>query len=179
MEGGALQGMSLALGEEVIGDDRKVTSIDWSTLPHPVALIGFHSWEMRLQSAISGVLPRQKLRKLLVAYRDFALEDRRLFELMFLTRRTGVPAAPASLRATSSPAFSQVVSAVKQCMSTGSLLPGDVGETILLAWSTAHGLITLHFAGRFGYDNKVFRTVFERTIDQLFQALSRGHGRGR
>ena len=29
IEGGALQGMSRALGEEVTWDDRKVTSIDW------------------------------------------------------------------------------------------------------------------------------------------------------
>jgi CO/xanthine dehydrogenase Mo-binding subunit len=31
MEGGALQGMSRALGEEVTWDDRKVTSFDWRT----------------------------------------------------------------------------------------------------------------------------------------------------
>jgi CO/xanthine dehydrogenase Mo-binding subunit len=31
IEGGALQGMSRALGEEVTWDDRKVTSIDWRT----------------------------------------------------------------------------------------------------------------------------------------------------
>src|SRR5207342_1012491 len=31
MEGGALQGLSRALGEEVTWDDRRVTSIDWRT----------------------------------------------------------------------------------------------------------------------------------------------------
>jgi CO/xanthine dehydrogenase Mo-binding subunit len=31
IEGGLLQGMSRALGEEVTWDDRKVTSIDWET----------------------------------------------------------------------------------------------------------------------------------------------------
>ena len=31
MEGGALQGLSRALGEEVTWDDRKVTSVDWRT----------------------------------------------------------------------------------------------------------------------------------------------------
>ena len=31
MEGGALQGMSRALGEEVTWDDQKVTSFDWRT----------------------------------------------------------------------------------------------------------------------------------------------------
>ena len=31
LEGGALQGLSRALGEEVTWDERKVTSIDWRT----------------------------------------------------------------------------------------------------------------------------------------------------
>ena len=37
LEGGALQGMSRALGEEVTWDDQKVTSVDWRTLPQPAA----------------------------------------------------------------------------------------------------------------------------------------------
>ena len=39
IEGGALQGLSRALGEEVTWDDRKVTSVDWRTLPQPAARI--------------------------------------------------------------------------------------------------------------------------------------------
>src|SRR4029077_15319756 len=33
IEGGALQGLSRAIGEEVTWDDHKVTSIDWRTYP--------------------------------------------------------------------------------------------------------------------------------------------------
>ena len=134
--------------------------------------IGFSIWETRLQSAISRIAPRHKLRKAMLAYRDFALEEQRLFEVMFLTRRADVPLAPASLQVSPSPAFSQVIAAVEQCLSTGSAMPGAAGETILLVWSTAHGLITLHFSGRFGFDNDIFRNVFERTIDRLLRALS-------
>lgn len=141
--------------------------------------IGFSTWEMRLQGAITGIAPRQKLRKTMLAYRDFALEERRLFELMFLTPRAGVPAAPASLEQSTSPAFSQVIAAVEKSMATGRPAPGRVGDTILLVWSTAHGLITLHFAGRFGYDDRVFRRVFDRTLDQLSDALSGKYGRRR
>ena len=36
-EGGALQGMSRALGEEVTWDDQKVTSVDWRTYHTPAA----------------------------------------------------------------------------------------------------------------------------------------------
>ena len=37
IEGGALQGLSRALGEEVTWDDEKVTSIDWRTYQQPDA----------------------------------------------------------------------------------------------------------------------------------------------
>lgn len=141
--------------------------------------IGFDKWETRLESAISGITNRQMLRKAMLAYRDFALDEQRLFELMFLLRRAGIPVAPGSLQATPSPAFSQVIAAVRQCMSTGSLLPGDVAETILLVWSTSHGLITLHFSGRFGHDEKVFRNVFERTLDRQLQVLNGSYRQGR
>ena len=36
IEGGALQGFSRALGEEVTWDDHQVTSIDWRTYHMPV-----------------------------------------------------------------------------------------------------------------------------------------------
>jgi AcrR family transcriptional regulator len=133
--------------------------------------LGFERWEKRLRTAISGAPPSQRLRKLILAYRDFALEEQRLFELMFLTRRANVPVAPASLEATTSPAFSQVIAAVEQAASSGQLLSESVGDTILLVWATAHGLITLHFAGRFGYDNTRFRRAFERSVDLLLTAV--------
>src|SRR5476649_624994 len=48
IEGGALQGMSRALGEEVTWDDQKVTSIDWRT---------FHSLPLGFEiPAIESVL---------------------------------------------------------------------------------------------------------------------------
>jgi len=47
IEGGALQGMSRAMGEEVIWDERKVTSVDWQTY-HSLPL-GFAVPEVKVQ----------------------------------------------------------------------------------------------------------------------------------
>ena len=49
IEGGALQGLSRALGEEVTWDDQKVTSVDWSTY-HSLPL-GFDCSESRSRAA--------------------------------------------------------------------------------------------------------------------------------
>jgi AcrR family transcriptional regulator len=140
---------------------------------------GFQKWELRLQSAVSHVSSRQKLRNAMLAYRDFALQEPKLFELMFLVRRADVPVAPASLQSSPSPAFSQVIAAVRQSISEGSLAHADVAETILLVWSAAHGIITLHFAGRFGHNDEVFRNIFARTIDHLLKALRSSNRRRR
>ena len=59
--------------------------------------IGFAHWERRLARAVKARSPRRRLDNALAAYRDFALAEPRLFELMFLTPRPAVPSAPTSL----------------------------------------------------------------------------------
>ena len=55
IEGGALQGMSRALGEEVTWDDQKVTSVDWRTF-HSLPL-GFAVPIVAEQATNCGLLP--------------------------------------------------------------------------------------------------------------------------
>jgi hypothetical protein len=46
----------------------------------------------------------------------------------------------------------------------GVLRAGDPEELMLLAWSTVHGLVVLHRAGRFGFDDARFRAAAGRAI---------------
>ena len=136
--------------------------------------IGFAHWETRLALAVKVRSPRRCLDNALAAYRDFALAEPRLFELMFLVPRPGVPPAPASLRTTPSPAFADVIAALRACVGAGNLGPGDPEELLLLIWAVAHGLIALHFSGRFGFDEKQFQCVYDRTTAVLWERLGRG-----
>ena len=83
---------------------------------------------------------------------------------MFLTPRVGIPDAPESLRQTPSPAFAAAIAAVEQGIASGELVTADAGELILYLWATAHGLIALHFTGRFGFDDGRFRRSYDRTV---------------
>lgn len=132
---------------------------------------GFELWERRLAAAIAKKKPYQRLVNALRAYREFAVEERRYFKLMYLTPRGRVPLAPVSLSASPSPAFSLVIAAVQKCMETGELAPSDPAQTILLIWSAAHGLTALHFTGRFGYDDEMFAVTYDRTTARLLQLL--------
>ena len=132
---------------------------------------GFARLEQYFARAAARRTPMTRLRAGVVAYREFALDERRLFELMYLVPRPNVPPAPASLATTPSPSFGALIAAVGEAMEQGRLRRGVPAETILLVWATVHGLITLHFTGRFGGDDARFRAVFDRTINSLLRAL--------
>ena len=133
---------------------------------------GFEKLEVEFAKAVKTKTPLKAVERLLLAYGEFAIEQPHAFELMFLIRRTGVPEAPASLRVSPSPSFEAAIAAVREGMETGALRRDDPGETILTVWAAAHGLIALHFTGRFKGDDDVFRTIYRRAVKRLLVMLA-------
>lgn len=132
---------------------------------------GFQHWEARLAVAVSTGAPAERVRRVIDAYRQFALDEPRYFELMFLLPRPAVPRAPQSLGSTSSPSFARAIEAVAEAMKAGVFPAADPRQFILLIWATAHGLIALHFSGRFGHDATAFREAFDGAITMLLARL--------
>lgn len=145
---------------------------DKEALVQALILSGFEQWERHLAEAVKAPTARGRIENALRAYREFALERPRHFELMFLVPRPGVPLAPDSLRATPSPSFGAVIAAVHASMATGELVAGDPGQIILMVWALAHGLIALHFTGRFGFDETLFRRRYDEAIATLLSRLA-------
>ena len=132
---------------------------------------GFARLEEYFTGAAARRTPMTRLRAGVLAYREFALDEPRLFELMYLVPRPNVPIAPASLATTPSPAFGVLIASVAEAMQSGHLKQGNPAEMILLIWAAAHGLIALHFSGRFGGDVAQFRGVFDRALNDLLRAM--------
>jgi AcrR family transcriptional regulator len=145
---------------------------DKDALVQALIASGFDRWEARLAEAVRATEARQRIANALQVYRDFALEEPRYFELMFLVPRPGLPLARESLRATPSPSFAAVIASVQECMANGDLVPGDPGQTILMMWSLAHGMMALHFTGRFGFDDTLFRRRYDEATSLLLARLS-------
>ena len=63
IEGGALQGISRALGEEVTWDDRRITSVDWNSYHSPTSASRLRRWtscsSIRLRSKPAVPAKRQ------------------------------------------------------------------------------------------------------------------------
>lgn len=131
---------------------------------------GFAKWEARLARAVRAQTPLERIERALLGYADFALAEPRTFELMFLVPRP-VPRAPDSLKATSSPAFAALISAVGELRQGARLIHGNPADLILLAWATVHGLIALHLSGRFGGDARRFRRIYRKAVRQLLSVL--------
>ena len=134
---------------------------------------GFEEWEGYLAEAVQAPDPEQKMRRGLLAYRDFALAKPRTFELMFLTRRKGIPLAPASLAETTSPSFGLLIQAVADMLKERGSAESAPAELLLFAWSVGHGLIALHFSGRFGWNDDAFRAIYERQVERVMSTLPR------
>ena len=127
---------------------------------------GFAKWEQYLAEAVRADNPWQRLERALLAYADFALAEHRMFELMFMVPRARVPTAPGSLSTTPSPSFGSVIASVRQLLGSE-----DVSDTLLLAWASAHGVICLHFSGRFGFEVALFRREYGRVVQRLLGLL--------
>jgi AcrR family transcriptional regulator len=134
--------------------------------------VGFARWETRLAEAVGTPGARDKIVNAIAAYRDFALAEPRYFELMFLVPRPGIPLAPESLRATPSPSFAAVIAAVHACMANGEFVPADPSQTLLMMWALAHGLLALHFTGRFGFDELLFRRRYDDAVRLMLDRLT-------
>ena len=132
---------------------------------------GFEHLERRFAKAVKARSPIAKIRAVLTAYREFALAEPRMFELMFLVPRRGIPPAPESLQKSPSPSFTKVIEAVAECMRSGDIRAGESSSVLLMLWATVHGLIALHFSGRFGGDAKRFRAVFDATVRAQFELI--------
>jgi AcrR family transcriptional regulator len=134
---------------------------------------GFAAWEAKLGVAVRARTPMKVIERSLLAYGEFALEEARHFELMFLTRRRAIPSAPASLASSPSPSATRLIEAVHRAMETGAIEKGDPAGTLLLLWSAMHGMVALHFTGRFGHSNAVFRRQYREMVGRLLRLLKR------
>jgi AcrR family transcriptional regulator len=136
-------------------------------------------WEAYLSGVAAAASPVERIRGALSAYVGFALGEPHAFQLTYLVARPNAPSGAAAVdppaqRMTASPAYRAIVAAAREGMDRGDLRPGDPEETMLLAWSAVHGLVVLHRAGRFGFDDARFRGVAGRAIGSLLQSMAAG-----
>ena len=86
-------------------------------------------------------------------------------------------ALPGASKPESAAAFTN---AVRACQDERALLvPGPAHEVALALFAQMHGLVMLHYAGRFGGDDRLFRRLAMRAIRRGFFRVAGDRGRTR
>lgn len=131
---------------------------------------GFAELRERLV-AVRGSDAGRRLTGVLDAYLDFALENPRLFELMFLTLRPGARQFPGDFRAGASPTANVAASVIEEGMRAGVFRRDDVWEITLEMGALLQGLVMLYLGGRIGLGAREFRALCHRSFRRYFDGI--------
>jgi AcrR family transcriptional regulator len=118
----------------------------------------------------SGEVELQLL-KLVEIYLDHALENPRLFELMFLESRAGARRYPSDFKAGESPTANLLAQVVRQGMETRYFLEDDVWEIVFAMGALSHGLIMLFLGGRMEMPTARFRIFYRQSFRRFLHGI--------
>ena len=104
-------------------------------------------------------------------YLDHALQNPRLFELMFLKRRKGARQFPGDFKAGDSPTANLMADILRDAMRSGCLKKDDVWEITFEMGALSHGLIMLYLGGRTGLTPARFRALYRRAFRRYIRGI--------
>jgi AcrR family transcriptional regulator len=140
-------------------------------LLNALADMGFAELAAKLASLrLTGRTERQ-LQKVLDAFVDYAFENPRLFELMFLTKREGARQYPEDFRMRRSPTATISADIIARGMEAGEFRKDDVWEIVFESGAMLQGLIMLYLGGRMAMSPAEFRALFRRSFERYLNGL--------
>jgi AcrR family transcriptional regulator len=140
-------------------------------LLNEVVTDGLKMLEEYLQPALQADSPLERLHQLVDRFLAFALEQPQTFHCAFMVPSKAIGALSDELARHNWSTFQLAVEQVAECMATGVFRKDDPMETAIMLWAEAHGLITLFKMHRFGPDEKLFKVIYRRSIERLFEGL--------
>ena len=161
-----------------IADDVGVTAMavyrhfaDREELLNALADRGFEELSVKLEAArLRGDLD-QRMKTVLNANLDFALQHPRLFELMFLERRTQARRYPRDFKAGASPTANQFAVLVEEGVRKGVFKQVDLWEVVFESGALLQGLMMLYLGGRIDATEKEFRVMCHRAMGRYFDGI--------
>jgi len=112
-----------------------------------------------------------RLMKMADLYLDHALENPRLFGLMFLKPRQGARQYPRDFRARKSPTATLMADLIAAGMAEGELVKDDHWEITFEMGALFQGLIMLYLGGRMGLTPAAFRALYRRSFRRYLNGI--------
>ena len=144
---------------------------DRAGLLNALADKGFEELAARLaRKRFSGGI-EARLTKMGEIYLDHALQNPRLFELMFLKPREGARRYPRDFKAGLSPTANLMAGVVQEGMKSGYFREDDAWEIVFEMGALSHGLIMLYLGGRMDVPPARFRAFYRRSFRRYIHGI--------
>jgi AcrR family transcriptional regulator len=144
---------------------------DRAGLLNAVADEGFQELAARLAGGRFTGDVEKRLTKMGEIFLEHALENPRLFELMFLKPRAGARRYPRDFKAGRSPTANPMVDVVQEGMKSGYFREDDAWEIVFEMGALSHGLIMLYLGGRLGVSAARFRAFYRRSFGRYIHGI--------
>jgi AcrR family transcriptional regulator len=144
---------------------------DRAALLNALAEEGFEQLAGRLTGKRFSSSIEERLTQMGEIYLDHALQNPRLFELMFLKPREGARRYPRDFKAGASPTANLMAEAVRNGMQSGYFREDDVWEIVFEMGALSHGLIMLYLGGRMDMSPARFRALYHRSFVRYIHGI--------
>ncbi len=137
-----------------------------------VIIEGFTIFRRYLYRSMRGSTPEERLYLSNDAYVDFALEQRKYYEILFMVPKELLQKAKRGpLEETGLNTFRMLQDRVRECMQSGYLSKGEVKSAAQTIWAHNHGLVSLYFTGHIDTSPAQFRELFRNSSLQLIEGM--------
>ncbi len=126
-----------------------------------------------LYRALSGRTPEERMRLAGRGYLDFALENPRLYDMLYLSPGVlGLDDYPGEVADRACATGQFWLDRVRECVDSGMLRPGDLDQIGVTLWAHAHGLISLYLQGSLAMPEEAFRELYQRSGERIGLGLA-------
>ncbi|MDP2496868.1 MAG: TetR/AcrR family transcriptional regulator [Candidatus Palauibacterales bacterium] len=133
-----------------------------------------------LSRALEGDTPVERFRRAGRAYLDFALENARLYQMLYASRDVlGMERMSEEARSQACAIGQFWRDRVREVMDAGFLEEADPEQVAVTLWSHAHGLIALHLRGMLEADEEAFRNLYVASTRRVLRGLATDGARSR
>ena len=140
---------------------------------HEVVREAYERFSRHLYAALQGRTPLERFRLAGQGYLQFALENPRLYEVLFAAPdHMGWESMPEDLESQACAVGQFWNDRVRECMDAGILEKGDPHGTALTLWGHAHGLVKLYLQGSLRMEEAEFREVYASSHRRILVGLA-------
>lgn len=123
-------------------------------------------------TSLAGQTPEERLNLGGEAYLNFALEQTKYYEVIFLAPdQLGPESMPEDLRNKSMATFQSLLDRVQECMESGHFKKDDPHSVAMTLWAHGHGLISIYLAKKSPLDETGFRKLYWESHSRIMNGL--------